>query len=475
MRVTVGVHVTAGALTADREAAIRSALFSSSAACALLTIVAISVVLRLGSVAYFGTSIRELPGVTDQISYHELAVRVVNGHGFSFGEDWWPSTRANEPTAHWSYLYVVFLAAVYVVFGPAPLAARLVQALLVGVLHPLLAWRIGRRLFGPAVGLVSAGLTSAYGYFVFYAGALVTESLYFLAFLWALDVATALPKSAGKAPRSIRPWVLLGLALAASALLRQAFVLVIPLMLVWIAWQLSRRRDRERPVMAPRALAGRLALTLAVLLVCIGPWTIRNYRAFGQFVLLNTNAGFVFFWANHPIHGTEFIPVLSGGSTNYGALLPRELRTLDEAQLDQALFLRGVGFVRDDPVRYLRLSISRAKEYFKFWPSPGSSRTSNYARVMSFGLVVPFLIAGVFLALARQKGGGRRGTPGITLLLLVAALYSLVHLATWALVRYRLPVDAILMPFVALSMVSGFHRIRSLVRVSDVSLRHVAH
>ena len=65
-------------------------------------------------------------------------------------------------------------------------------------------------------------------------------------------------------------------------------------------------------------------MTLAVIVACVLPWTVRNYKAFGQFVPLNTNAGFVFFWGNHPIHGTNFIPILPSDSdqVNYGTLLP---------------------------------------------------------------------------------------------------------------------------------------------------------
>lgn len=440
----------------------------------LLLIIAISVVLRLGAVAYFGESVTELPGVTDQVSYHDLAVRVLDGHGFSFGQNWWPATRANEPTAHWSYLYVIFLTGIYWVFGVHPLAARLVQALLVGVLQPLLAWRIGRRVFGTAVGTMSAAVTSVYGYFVYYAAALVTESFYFVAVLWALDLSTGLAAPSKEPRQSPRPWMLLGLALGASVLLRQVFLLMVPFVLAWIAWQRVTGAHGEGTVRAPRALAGRLALTLAVLGVCIVPCTIRNYLAFGEFVPLNTNAGFAFFWGNHPIQGTEFIPILSGSQATYGSLIPPELRTLNEAQLDRALLLRGLGFVRDDPWRYLRLSLSRAKEYFKFWPSSDSSRASNYARVLSFGLILPFLVSGIVLALVRSTGEERRHAPGVSLLLLVAALYTLVHLATWTLIRYRLPVDAILMPFAALSMTAVLGRIFGFAPGSGLPLHDTA-
>jgi hypothetical protein len=41
----------------------------------------------------------------------------------------------------------------------------------------------------------------------------------------------------------------------------------------------------------------------------------------------------------------------------------------------------------------------------------------------------------------------------VWLLLGVAGVYTTVHVLTWTLVRYRLPVDAVLMPFAALAMV----------------------
>ena len=122
----------------------------------LIAILFGSVLVRVLAALYLGNSVEVLPGTFDQVSYHNLALRVLSGHGFTFGEVWWPITAANAPTAHWSYLYVLFLAGVYALFGAYPIAARLIQAILVGVLQPLLTYRIGRRLFGKRVGIVSA-------------------------------------------------------------------------------------------------------------------------------------------------------------------------------------------------------------------------------------------------------------------------------------------------------------------------------
>ena len=72
----------------------------------------------------------------------------------------------------------------------------------------------------------------------------------------------------------------------------------------------------------------------AVLVVAIAPFTVRNYAAFGRFVLLNTNAGYALFWANHPSQGTDFTPILS--DEQYQQMIPNELRNLDEAALESA-------------------------------------------------------------------------------------------------------------------------------------------
>ena len=90
-----------------------------------------------------------LPSIADQLSYHSLALRWLGGHGFTFADNWWPATRAGEPTAHWSYLYTLYLAVVYAVFGPNPLAARLIQAILGGLLMPWLVYRITNQVFKP--------------------------------------------------------------------------------------------------------------------------------------------------------------------------------------------------------------------------------------------------------------------------------------------------------------------------------------
>jgi hypothetical protein len=416
----------------------------------LWVIFAVSVVARLMAALVMGNSVSILPGTYDQVSYHNLALRLLGGYGFTFDRFWWPATAAGEQTAHWSYLYTFYLALVYAIFGPQPILARLIQAVLVGILHPFLVYLIGERLFSKTVGLVSAGIAAVYAYFIYYHATLMTEPFYITAILGSLYFAIRLAKPDPDEPRRFfrEPWlwVYLSLCLGAAILLRQLFMLVLPFLLLWIVY--ARRRNQH-----PFPWRG-LAMVLAIQAAMILPFTFFNLARFDRFVLLNTNAGFAFFWGNHPIHGTNFYAILPPDKPSYQELIPREYRRLDEAALDQQLLAEGLGFVRQDPGRYLLLSLSRVKDYFVFWPTPDSHILSNLSRLGSFTLFLPFMLYGIWLAWAKRPRplADFLASPQ-ALLLAFVLVYTVIHLLTWTLIRYRLPVDAVLLIFAGLGIV----------------------
>lgn len=422
----------------------------------------LSVVLRLLAVLYLGNAVETLPGVADQTSYHMLAQRVIEGHGLTFDRFWWPYTQPGAQTGMWSYFYTLYLTAIYTIFGPNPLAARIIQAVIVGVLHPTIAFLLGREVFGRRAGLLAAAFTAVYIYFVYYAATLMTEPFYITGILAALylflRIAVAQPR------QELRLAVALGVVLGATVLLRQLFLLIIPFLLLWL-WSArflaSRRitaksgqsapglalrsffRSRRAPLLPTAVIIGLIALMIL-------PFTLYNASRFDRFVLLNTNAGYAFFWANHPIYGIKFLATLPPEIGSYQELIPAEFRGLDEPALEQALMNQGVRFVIDDPVRYVLLTLSRIPVYFKFWPSSESGLISNISRVGSFGLFLPLMVAGLVYSLAHKEV--RQQTLGnASLLLLFAGIYTGIHLLSWSLIRYRLPVDAILLIYAGLA------------------------
>jgi hypothetical protein len=438
----------------------------------LIIIFVIAILLRVAAAFYLGDHVGPMPGTYDQVSYDRLAQRLLDGYGFTFDKLWWPYTRAGEPTAHWSYLYTLYLAGVYGLVGYHPLAARLIQAVLVGALMPWLVYRLGCRYFSRRVGLVAGGVMACYAYFVYYAGTLMTENFYIIGILWVLDIAGQLGQAGNSSPAVLGRGLLLGLALGVTVLLRQVFLLFIPVLFIWLLWRSYRyqtglgwagliakkneafegspSRDRglatylrNKPVVR---MTGILLTATVVLLLAIAPWTVRNYLAFNRFVLLNTNAGFAFYWSNHPIHGQNY-PANLPDWASYIRLIPPELLSLDEAELDQTLLNLGLGFIQDDPRRYLMLSISRVDDYFMFWPSSQSGLISNVSRVLSFGLLWPLMAYGLISHVRRSF------SSEILILYLFFIIYTTIHLLSWALIRYRLPIDAVLIIFASATLV----------------------
>lgn len=399
----------------------------------LVAILVVSVLLRVAVAVYLGDSV---PPGKDETSYSVLGSRVAAGYGYSFPERWYPFAEANEPTAHWSFLYTAFVAAIYWLVGVHPLAVRLAGAVLGGVLLPWLIYRLARRALParPRVALLAAGCAAVYAYFVLFAAQLMTETFFISCVVWSLERALALSQELERnEPRGLlKAAAGLGISLGLATLFRQSIMPWIVVLFLWLVWHgYGQRRFRR----AALAAVGAGVVVLAMVL----PFTIRNYMAYGDFLLLNSNAGYAMYSAQHPLHGTSFQAFAA-------APLPADLEGVaeDEAQWDRMLMARGFGFIVDDPVRYLRLSASRIVDFFMFWPSSETIPINNVGRVASFALFLPLMIYGLWLS----RGQWRR----LQLLYLFMIVYTLLHLLTWAMIRYRLPVDAVLLIFAALAL-----------------------
>ena len=388
----------------------------------LVALIVLSILLRVVMAIWLGDRAEPVSGAYDQVSYDTLAQRVLAGQGFSFPTNWYPFTPANEPTAHWSYLYTLYLAGVYAVVGHHPLIARLIQVLLSG-LNIWFAYRIGRRLFGEWAGITAAALTAVYAYFIFFNATLMTQTFYILAVLAAIELTLELVDNPTR-----RGWILLGVTIGIGALVRQTLLIFAPLLFLWIIlnkWQQVRWGD--------------VFLSLIVIGLFILPWTAYNYLTFHDFLLLNSNGGYWFYSSNHPAQGTTF-------DQNFAAPLPEYLKGLGEPAEDRALYREGLGFIAADPTRFLLLSLSRVQVYFWIAPSEQSTFLSNLGRIGSFTLYLPFMLYGIFLSL--------RSWRVCMPLYLYVAFDTMLSLTTWAAPRYRLPSDAIMMVFAGMAIIT---------------------
>jgi 4-amino-4-deoxy-L-arabinose transferase-like glycosyltransferase len=399
----------------------------------LVLILLVAVLVRLPIVFYMGDQVTVLPGIHDQVSYDTLARSLLAGQGYSFTKKWYPFTPANAPTAHWSFLYPLYLAGIYTLTGYHPLAARIFQSIAGGALICFLVYLIGRRVIDEGVGLGGAALAAVYGYFIYYNAALMTETFFIVFVLFSLYLSLEL-----KEKPTLGRWILLGLGLGVASLLRQTLLLFVPFLLLWLFWELKKRDVSWWYFTIP----------VVVIILLIIPWTLRNYLVYHHFLLLNSNAGYALYTSNNPEMAASW-----SNDTVMQMDVPKELTGQNEAQLDRALTRKGLEFIVADPQRYLWLNLDKTREYFKFWPSRDSSRMSNLVRILSFGLYLPFMFLGGCLSLSRWRS--------FVVLYLFIVIHTAIYLLSWPGLRYRLPVDAVSMVFAGLALLKLARRLIS--------------
>ncbi len=396
----------------------------------LVIILILAFIPRVAVAVWLGDTMEVLDagGTHDQVSYDMLAHRVATGHGFTFPNYWYPWVPPDTVTSYYSGTMVLHLAAIYKLFGYHPLIARLLYVAL-GTAIVYLVYRLGRRVFGVKAGLIAAALAAGYAYLILYSATLLTETPFIFFLLIAINAAYDVADGAG--PRKL---TVMGLGLAGCVVFRMA---ALPFLILLTGWAFWRARRSSQPLRA-----WRLAIPVAMIVLAVAPWTVRNYLLYDRFMLLESQYGHVLWNSNHPDQGTSF-------RGPWVAPIPDELRGLNEVDLTNELARRGRENILRDPKRFLLLSLSRVKFFFTFWPTDDSSLISNVSRVLSFGVTLPFMVAGLILS--------RRQWRDLLPLYIFLLVHYAVYLASWVMIRYRVPADTVLLVFAgyAIARIAG--------------------
>ncbi|MEE8525631.1 MAG: glycosyltransferase family 39 protein, partial [Thermoanaerobaculia bacterium] len=435
---------------------------------------ALIVVLGAGLRLAYLVEIRDAPDFAKpgrDALYHDYWARAM------LSGDWTPPPGKADPEIRTTpYMrppgYPFFLAAAYGVSGGSYAGARAVQMLL-GLVNAVLAWVLGRRLFGAATGLTFAALMATYWIFVYYEGELHAPVLAVLATLLLLLAFRHWSDSPTRGRALAAGAVLGGFALA-----RPNVLVVLPFLLGWAFWVLRRRGERRRLVTA----AAMVGLGVAI---AVAPVTLRNRLAAGDRVLITTNAGINLYLSHNPEADgvTSIIPELGqltglAGWTCFeypelvrgvGRELGRSPQAFEHSDASRYFFDRAVDWARRHPVRTLTSAIERA---LLFW---GPAEVSNdevvhFDRASSpvlrtvpggFAFVLALAVAGgagAFLTFRRRdvangEVADRQRFEAWFLVVAFVAGYFASVLPTLAASRYRVPVIPCLLLFAAWGLV----------------------
>lgn len=327
----------------------------------------------------------------------------------------------SEPFTPKAPAYPLALAASFRLFGVRQWVAILLNAF-IGAITVLILYRIGETWFGPGVGLVSALWLSLSVHQMHFASIFVRDTLVTFAVAW-------LCLSICRRFRRMRQAVWVGIVYTFLVHTDPQFLVLLPFLLVFFAFFATRHRLLNLQY---------VFLFLITVFVVALPWTIRNTIVYGESVPVALEAK------------PYLRPVTALISPGEG-----DLPGADEIA-DAGLMRAHPGGVVHNTIEFWRVTRfgdAEADPSRHLRAEPAWSLRHNLINIGSFGLLLPFLVAGAFFAVRRRHRVG-----------MALTLFSFVYYCTRAFLgateRSRLPIE----PLVILLAVWGFFELVSTLR-----------
>ena len=388
----------------------------------------LALVLRLAFVLAFGRTqtFNAGPGFgfSDTFFYSWVGAALSQGHGFTF---------LGRPSAHWPPGYPVLLAGVYKVFGADTRNALVANAVL-GALTVPLVYLIGLRTFGRPAAVVAAAALALLPGQILIGDVALAETFY----VFELVAFVALAIVLSRRPRSL---VVLGVVAGLAALTRGEGLLF-PLIVLGMWWAARGRRVALRDT----------AAVVAVMVLTIAPWTIRNAIVMHGFVPVATNASATL-WSGHNDR--------ADGGPVYQS--PAELAAqahLSEVDASTKVRNEAIDWAVSHPLRELELiplklnALARGdSEVVSTWIDASGQRplgarlaalASGLADLGSYALIGALLASLVLFGRSLWRVPAMRGV-----LLFLAAAVPLYGFVYYGNVRYRIPLEPLMLLVVA--------------------------
>jgi len=299
---------------------------------------------------------------------------------------------------------------------------------------------LARRLGGPSVGLVAAGIAAVHPMFFAPDGGLMSESLYLLVVTCVLLAAyRALERP------SMSRWALLGLLIGAAALTRgEGLVLLLLALPIGAAL-------RRQPISRRLALSG---VAVAMSLAVVSPWVIRNSLTFGEPVLFSTNANTVVRGANCPAtYGGTMIGYWSFDCLSLG-IDPLESLTLNEVQSGDRIRRAGIRYASAHKGRLVAVSAIRVlRTWGVFDPLQQARLEAPAGRTVGgeqagwamYAALIPLAVIGLVVV--------HRGPPRWPLVG-VGVVVTLQTLLTYGAQRWRATAEPVIVTCAAMTIVA---------------------
>jgi 4-amino-4-deoxy-L-arabinose transferase-like glycosyltransferase len=360
-----------------------------------------------------------------------IAFSLAKGHGFS--SPYWQETG---PTAWLTPVYPALVAAIFKIFGihtPHSFFAIVFLNILFSTATCVPLFYIGKRVGGLGVASGAAWLWAIFPNAIMIPYEWVWDTslaaLLLATILWAtLELANTQSEGA---------WYGYGLLWGFALMTNPSLGSLLPLLgwAAYRAWKKGQSRT-SRPLLA-----------CAIAVLCCVPWTVRNYLAFHKFIPLRSNLPFEL-WLGNNEQFDEQSHVVPPSNPELTEI--RNYIHMGETAFMQDKWGKAVGFMRTHP----RLEITLfARRFVATWT--GVEKPIESLRDTDSPLVRVVIISNTLAALGALCGIvalARSRNLYAFPLAAVPIAYPLIYYVTHTSLRYRDPIDPVLLLLVTLAI-----------------------
>lgn len=419
----------------------KSALGKAATSLLLIVIVA------LGTRAAFAWhetrqfSAKVLSIIPFQTETGHIAYSLASGKGYSS-----PFERDSGPTAWLAPVYPCILAEIFKLFGIYTFSA-FVAALSLNIFFSAATcvpiFYTGKRVAGLGVGSGAAWLWALFPNAIVIPFEWIWDTCLSALLVAALLWATLLLK---ESPR-LRNWSLYGILWGVALLTNPAIGLLFPVFLVWAALPSRHNQSKSRWLVRP-ALAGVIAV------LCCVPWTVRNYIQFHKIIPLRSNFAFELCVGNNENYDDQYR--FRPGPVTQDREILRYLRMGETAFIEEEK-KKALAFMESHPrIEWWLVS----QRFVDFWAGT-STPLATFGRTHSVWLrlillcndAAPlFAFAGIIVLLARRN-------PYTFPVSAVLVVFPLTYYVTHTSLRYRHPIDPVVLLLAAIGVHGLWRRI----------------
>ena len=350
-----------------------------------------------------------------------VARSITSGQGFSS-----PYPEPTGPTALVAPAYPYLLAGVFRLFGvytAASALAILTLNNLFSALTCLPVFHVARLVFGHRAAHWAGWAWAFFPYAVGIGNIWIWETSLTTLLLTLLLLATLHLADSGQ----LRSWIGYGLLWGVTVLSNPAVLSVMPFLWIWV-WYKNRLQNR-------RSMA-QIASAAGVFIVCLFPWLLRNYRVFGR-VVLRSNFGLEVLVGNdHDSSQPESATLLPADNSIEMA----KIRSMGETDYMEEKTTEALRYLKRHPGRFAEFSVRRfVYTWTGMWGlHPGwTFDESGVPHVLLYTGISVLALLGLWRGISRHRSN-------VMVLAIVLVFYPLVYYLTHTDVRYRHPIDPVI-------------------------------